>query len=66
MNEFNCIEQIYKRFQAPFGLKAKNVIFRENCLFLGQVVIFMANFFRLHSKMSSRTCMIRLLIFTLS
>jgi len=20
INEFNCIEQIYKRFQAPFGL----------------------------------------------
>ena len=20
LNEFNCIEQIYKRFQAPFGL----------------------------------------------
>jgi len=33
INEFNCIEQIYIRFQAPFGLN-KKVSFRANCLFL--------------------------------
>ena len=24
INEVNCIEQIYKRFQSPFALKEKN------------------------------------------
>jgi len=32
MNEFNCIEQIYIRFQASFGLNQK-VSFRADCLF---------------------------------
>ena len=36
INEFNSIEQIYIRFQAPFGLD-KKVIFRANCLFSGQI-----------------------------
>jgi len=31
-------------FQTPFGLKWK-VGFRANCLFLGKIVIFRANFF---------------------
>ena len=56
INEFNCIEQIHIRFQAPFGLNQK-VRFRTNCLFLGQIVSFRANFFRPPSKMPSRTPM---------
>jgi len=38
MNEFNCIEQIDIRFQASFGGLDWKV------LFLGQIVIFRANF----------------------
>ena len=35
INEFNCIKQIYKRFQAPFGLNWK-MYFQGNLLFSGQ------------------------------
>jgi len=44
INEFNCVEQIYKRFQAQFGLN-KKVSFRANFLFLGQIVYFQGKFF---------------------
>ena len=56
INEFNYIEQLYKGFQAQFGLNLKGN-FGAYCLFLGQAVIFRANFFRPLSKMSSRTLM---------
>jgi len=36
INELNYIEQIYKSFQAQFGLNLK-VSFRANRLFLGQI-----------------------------
>jgi len=42
INERNCIEQSYIRFQASFGLK-KKVSVRANCLLLGQIVIFREN-----------------------
>jgi len=32
INEFNCTEQIYKRFQAPYGLKTKK-IFTEQIVY---------------------------------
>jgi len=42
INELNCVEQIYIRFQASFGLN-KKVTVRANCLFLGKIVIFREN-----------------------
>ena len=56
INEFNSIEQIYIRFQGPFGLN-KNFTFRANCLSFGHIVISRTKFFRPPNKMFSRTPM---------